>query len=144
MSKRIKNIVAILVFLFLVLGAGLFFFYRWMMRLPRTEGELYDSFCVRMDKKYGDGEDGSVVRMETGEYVLVLLGRQKGGDEAVYEIYKTDERQPGQNAWNGPVKKGTVHMGDDPVQISRKIKNQPEGRGFVRKFSPFGFCSQPE
>lgn len=55
MSKRIKNIVAILVFLFLVLGAGLFFFYRWMMRLPRTEGELYDSFCVRMDKKYGDG-----------------------------------------------------------------------------------------
>ena len=28
--------------------------------------------------------------------------------------------------------------------IVRKLKEDPEGRGFVRKFSPFGFCNQPE
>lgn len=29
-------------------------------------------------------------------------------------------------------------------KIWNRQKETPEGRGFVRKFSPFGFCNRPE
>lgn len=125
MSKRTKNVIAVVAFLAVILGVNGFFFYNWLISRPRSREEVYDTFCARMDKKYGGEDTKASVRMEDNDKVMVLVAREKDGDEAYYEIFKTNERNPGSDKWSGPTGKGTIHKGDQIVKISQKVRDQP-------------------
>lgn len=45
--------------------------------------------------------------------------------------------------WYG-VKGGKKPFRRRSEKIFMKLKKKPQGRGFVRKSSPFGFCNLPE
>ena len=124
-KKRVKNAIVILIILAVVLGIGYFFFHNWLMRQPRFRNDLYENFRTRMDREYGSDEESANVRMESGNYIIVMLGRARNGDEVYYEVYQNDWRSPGQDLWNGPTERGTIHKGDDVKQISQEVRGQP-------------------
>ena len=125
MKKCIKNVVIAVVVIAVVLGIGIFVARAAIVRRPWSKDDLYQMFKIKADFMYSTDEGPAGIRMQSGEYVTVMVGNARGGEEAYYEVYKLDERAPGEDLWNGPMTRGKIRKGDEMETISQEIKGQP-------------------